>query len=100
MDIHSVAETVVAEAVLEGSLVNAEEVVHKNYIRQIQYRVKHNIFYIQNQIQNLQNNLMQEESKLEILNELLGEIPESSEEDEDSYQETESDNSDQIIGVE
>lgn len=96
----SVAETVVAEAVLEGSLVNAEEVVHKNYIRQIQFRVKHSIFYIQNQIQMLQNHLMQEEAKLEILNELLGEIPESSEEDDESYQETESDESHEIIGVE
>lgn len=95
----SVAETVVATEVINSSVViEADEVIHKNYIRQVQLRVKHNIFFLQNQIQALETQLGQQQAQLDILCEILGEIPESSE--EDSEEEYETDNSEEIDEVE
>lgn len=91
----SVASTVIAEPIIDtATIINAEEVVHKSFIQQIQYRVKHNIIYIQNHIQILENNLAQEEAKLDIINEILGEVVES---DESSLDYSENNSEDEIV---
>lgn len=95
------SETVVAEAVLEGTpILNPDEFVSKGFINMIRFRINHNILFLQNHIQMLETQLLQEQAKIRVLEEVLGEEINDSENDDDDTENTESDESNIFEGAE
>jgi hypothetical protein len=92
MSSHSNTPTIIATEYVEGTpILNADEIVYKSFINIIKFRINHNILYIKNHIEMLETELLQEQAKIRVLNEVL---QEDQSDDEENWEDSENSEND------